>query len=62
MLNSDAYSGEDDAGERRDAGVDAILRSGARGGLALAGIATTVVIGIWFLFYLLVFLPRATGP
>jgi hypothetical protein len=50
MINSDAGSGEDDVGERRDAGVDAILRSGARGGLVLAGIAPAVVIGIWVLF------------
>ena len=62
MINSDAFSNDDDAGERQDAAVDAILRSGATGGVALAGLATAVVVGIWLLFYLLVFLPRATGP
>ena len=59
MINSDT---SDDAGEREDAVVDAILRSSARGGAVLAGLATAVVVGIWLLFYLLVFLPRATGP
>lgn len=62
MINSDAFSSDDDASERQEAAVDAILRSGARGGVVLAGLATAVVVGIWFLFYLFVFLPRATGP
>jgi len=34
------------------------VRSGARGGLALAGIATAIVIALWFVFYLFVFMPR----
>lgn len=39
--------------------VDAIVRSGPGGALAVAGIATAVVIALWFAFYLFVFLPRS---
>lgn len=45
-----------------DAAVDAIVRSGARGAVVLAGIATAVVIALWIAFYLLVFLPRVAAP
>jgi hypothetical protein len=38
--------------------IDAIVRSGPRGAVAVAGIATAIVIALWFAFYLLVFLPR----
>jgi hypothetical protein len=43
-----------------DDSVDAIVRSGPRGALAVAGVATAVVVALWFAFYLLVFLPRGT--
>ncbi len=39
--------------------VDAIVRSGPSGAIAVAGISTAIVIGLWFAFYLLVFLPRS---
>src|SRR4029079_8044164 len=39
--------------------VDAIVRSGPGGAIAVAGIATAIVIALWFAFYLLVFLPRS---
>jgi hypothetical protein len=39
--------------------VDAIVRSGPGGAIAVAGIATAVVIALWFAFYLFVFLPRS---
>ncbi len=42
--------------------VDAIVRSGPRGAIAVAGIATAIVIALWFAFYLLVFLPRGAAP
>ncbi len=42
--------------------VDSIVRSGMRGAVALAGIATAVVVGLWFAFYLLVFVPRGPMP
>jgi hypothetical protein len=39
--------------------VDVIVRSGPGGAIAVAGIATAVVIALWFAFYLFVFLPRS---
>lgn len=38
--------------------IDEIVRSGPTGALAVAGIATAIVIALWFAFYFLVFLPR----
>lgn len=43
---------------RDDRRVDEIVRSGPTGALAVAGIATAIVIALWFAFYFLVFLPR----
>ena len=62
MINSDPTSGENDAGTQQDADVNAIVRSGARGAVVLAGLATAIVVAIWFAFYLLVFVPRAIPP
>ena len=42
-----------------DEAIDAIVRSGPGGAVAVAGIATAIVIGLWFAFYLFVFLPRS---
>jgi hypothetical protein len=42
-----------------DERVAAIVRSGPGGAIIVAGIATAVVVGLWFAFYLLVFLPRS---
>ncbi len=64
MINSD-ISATGPAGLQGDAvdvAVDRIVRSGARGAAVLAGIATAVVVGLWFAFYLLVFVPRGAGP
>jgi hypothetical protein len=41
-----------------DAKVDEILRRGPSGAFAVAGIATGIVVAIYFAFYLLVYLPR----
>jgi hypothetical protein len=58
MINSPsppaASGSEDDS-------IDAIVRAGPRGALAVAGVATAIVVALWFAFYLLVFLPRSTG-
>ncbi len=62
MINSDVASGDDDAIERQDAVVNEILRSGVKGAAVLAGLATLIVVAIWFAFYLLVFVPRAVAP
>ena len=56
MLNSDPS--EDDTITPNDAAVDATLRSGARGAIVLAGIATAIIVAIWFAFYFLIFVPR----
>jgi hypothetical protein len=40
--------------------VDAIVRSGPSGAIAVAGVATAIVVGLWFAFYLLVYLPRGS--
>ena len=56
MINSDPATG--DGGAQQDEDVNAILRSGAKGAVVLAGLATAIVVAIWFAFYLLVFLPR----
>jgi hypothetical protein len=58
MLTSDPIPNEG-AFPQDDAAVNAILRSGATGAVVLAGLATAIVVAIWFVFYLLVFLPRA---
>ena len=39
--------------------VEAIVRSGPRGAIAVAGMATAIVVALWFAFYLMVFLPRS---
>ena len=57
MINSS--SPQPSASVSEDESVDAIVRSGPAGAIAVAGIATAVVIGLWFAFYLLVFLPRS---
>ena len=62
MINSDPATGHGDAGAQQDEDVNAILRSGARGAVVLAGLATAIVVAIWFAFYLLVFVPRAIAP
>jgi hypothetical protein len=61
MLNSDPDTHED-AGTQQEADVNAILRSGAKGAVVLAGLASSIVVAIWFAFYALVFLPRAIAP
>jgi hypothetical protein len=39
--------------------VEAIVNAGPGGAIAVAGIATAIVIALWFAFYFLVFLPRS---
>ena len=62
MINSDPATRDTDVGAQQDADVNAILRSGAKGAVVLAGLATAIVVTIWFAFYLLVFVPRAITP
>ncbi|SEA91849.1 MULTISPECIES: hypothetical protein [Paraburkholderia] len=53
---SDSPSGH--ARSAEDEAVDKIVGRGPSGAIALAGIATAIVIGLWFAFYFIVFLPR----
>ena len=56
IISEDAASST----ETEDARIDEIVRSGPRGAVVVAGIATAIVIALWFVFYFMVFLPR--GP
>jgi hypothetical protein len=57
MINSS--SPPSSASRSEEDTVDAIVRTGPGGAIAVAGIATAIVIALWFAFYLLVFLPRS---
>ena len=41
-----------------DRRVDEIVARGPRGAFAVAGVATAIVVAIYFLFYVVVYLPR----
>ena len=41
-----------------DAAVDEIVRAGPSGTFAVAGVATALVVAMYFLFYFIVYLPR----
>jgi hypothetical protein len=58
MLNSPPLAAEKT--DPDDQAVAAIVRSGPRGALAIAGIATLIVVLIWLAFYWFVFVPRAS--
>ena len=60
MINSDPPAFASPAA--RDERVDAIVAEGPHGALVVASIATVLVIGMWALFYLLVFMPRGALP
>jgi hypothetical protein len=59
MINSSSPPAA--AARSEDESVDVIVRSGPRGAVAVAGVATAIVIALWFAFYLMVFLPRSAG-
>jgi hypothetical protein len=46
--------------ETEDARMNEIVRSGPKGAVVVAGIATAIVIALWFAFYFIVFLPRGS--
>lgn len=46
--------------EAEDVEINEIVRSGPLGALVVAGIATAIVVALWFAFYLMVFLPRGS--
>jgi type IV secretory pathway VirB2 component (pilin) len=59
MLNANP---ESERPECDDTAVQRIVQSAAGGALTLVAIATAIVMGTWFAFYLLVFLRRAVTP
>ena len=61
MINSDPATDEPGTA-RQEAELNRILRSGAPGAIALAGVATAIVMLVWLAFYILVFVPRAGAP
>ena len=38
--------------------IDAIVAAGPSGAFAVAGVATAIVVAIWFAFYFFAYLPR----
>jgi len=44
--------------EDEDRRVDEIVQAGPVGAFAVAGVATAIVVAIYFVFYLAVYLPR----
>ena len=55
MINSELPEQIENSADDR---VNRIVAAGPGGALVVAGIATALVVGMWFAFYLLVFLPR----
>ena len=55
MTDHDAHHTEEQAA---DAAVDAIVRRGPSGAFAVAGIATAIVMALYFAFYFFAYLPR----
>jgi len=58
MLNSTPQPEPD----RTNAEIERIVAAGPTGAATLAGLATLIVIAIWFAFYFLVFVPRGPVP
>jgi hypothetical protein len=49
---------DDNARQETDRKVDEIVNRGPSGAFAVAGIATAIVVVLYFAFYFLVYLPR----
>jgi hypothetical protein len=49
---------EDDPAADEDRRADEIVQRGPAGAFAIAGVATAIVVAIYFLFYFVVYLPR----
>ena len=57
MINSSSPPSSPSSSE--DEVVETIVRAGPGGAMAVAGVATAIVVALWFAFYLFVFLPRS---
>ena len=53
-----AKTGTEEAADAEDARVDEIVGRGPAGTFAVAGIATAIVVALYFAFYFFVYLPR----
>jgi len=53
-----SFSVTDDTEQETDRKVDEIVNRGPAGAFAVAGIATAIVVVLYFAFYFLVYLPR----
>jgi hypothetical protein len=53
-----ANSVEDPPADRDAADVDEIVARGPAGAFAIAGIATAIVVALYFAFYFFIYLPR----
>jgi hypothetical protein len=62
MLNSEPIETGPIETSPQDALAQHTPSQGSTGAITLAGIATLIVVAIWFAFYLLVFVPRAGAP
>ncbi len=60
MINSYPRATENPAAP--DQAVHRIVGAGAPGAIALAGVATAVVVAVWLAFYVFVFVSRASVP
>lgn len=60
MINSDPPAADSSTSDSER--VETIVAAGPHGALMLAGLATVLVVGMWLLFYLLVFMPRGVTP
>jgi hypothetical protein len=49
---------DEDTLQAQDREVDEIVRRGPAGTFAVAGVATAIVVAIYFIFYFAVYLPR----
>ncbi len=50
--------GDDESPELEQKKIDEIVARGPSGAFAVAGVATFIVVAMFYLFYLLVYLPR----
>lgn len=55
---STADTKDETAWAEEDRRVDEIVAQGPRGAFAVAGVATAIVVAIYFIFYFIVYLPR----
>jgi hypothetical protein len=52
------HTPDDDDPAELDRKIDEIVGRGPSGAFAVAGVATAIVVGLFYLFYLVVYLPR----